>query len=255
MSSRPVSMHRSGVARELRPRAGSAGSGFEPAVAYGAGQRGTRPGGRPQRCAIAGASASAWRAPRARSTKGAARRGWAGARPRRAGRPRRGPRNSCGAAAGMDTIAANFLVRRRGEIMSPYNFVGRPMRGAVAGASAARHAAALSGPVRGGVGQLDAAAASQPAAMADGCVAQHIGQVPGKQEFLLVHNPMLKPSRSIKMLAFMLLAVGRLDGDKRLEERRRNWCRAAARSSTQLSMPCSCSSWHRWSPCSCSCSC
>ena len=38
-----------------------------------------------------------------------------------------------------------------------------------------------------------------------------------------MHNTMLKPSRSIKMLTFMLLAaVGRLDGDKRLEERRRN---------------------------------
>ena len=35
---------------------------------------------------------------------------------------------------------------------------------AVAGASAARHAAALARPVRGGVGQLDAVAASQPAA-------------------------------------------------------------------------------------------
>eukprot|EP00964_Phaeocystis_antarctica_P072050 scaffold44024_cov42-Phaeocystis_antarctica.AAC.2 len=55
------------------------------------------------------------------------------------------------------------------------------MRSAVAGASAARHAAALSRPVRGGVGQLDAAAASQPAAMADGCVAQHVGQVAGKR--------------------------------------------------------------------------
>ena len=72
---------------------------------------------------------------------------------------------------------------------------------------------------------------------------------------LLVHNSMLKPSRSIKMLTFMLLAaVGRLDGDKRLEERRRNCCKGCcATSSTQCSMPCSCSSWHRWSPCSCSC--
>ena len=35
---------------------------------------------------------------------------------------------------------------------------------------------------------------------------------------LLVHKSMLKPSRSIKMATFMLLAaVGRLDGDKRLE--------------------------------------
>jgi len=43
---------------------------------------------------------------------------------------------------------------------------------------------------------------------------------------LLVHNSMLKPSRSIKMLTFMLLAaVGRLNGDKRLEERRRNCCK------------------------------
>ena len=41
------------------------------------------------------------------------------------------------------------------------NFVGGEMRGAVAGANAARHAAALSRPVRGGVGQLDAVAASQ----------------------------------------------------------------------------------------------
>ena len=90
------------------------------------------------------------------------------------------------------------------------NFVGRTMRSAVAGASAARHAAALSRPVRGGVGQLDAVAASQPAAMADGCVAQHVGQVAGKGRMLLVHNSMLKPSRSIKMLTFMLFAaVGR----------------------------------------------
>jgi len=35
-----------------------------------------------------------------------------------------------------------------------------------------------------------------------------------------VHNSMLKPSRSIKMLTFMLLAaVGRLDGDKRAHSR------------------------------------
>ena len=82
------------------------------------------------------------------------------------------------------------------------------MRGAVAGASAARHAAALARPVRGGVGQLDAVAASQPAAMADGCVAQNVvGQLPGKGGILLVHNSMLKPSRSIKMLTFMLLAA------------------------------------------------
>ena len=95
--------------------------------------------------------------------------------------------------------------------------------------SAARHAAALSRPVRGGVGQLDAVAASQPAAMADGCVAQHVGQVAGNGRMLLVHNSMLKPSRSIKMLTFMLLAaVGRLDGDKRLEERRRNCCKGCA---------------------------
>ena len=47
---------------------------------------------------------------------------------------------------------------------------------------------------------------------------------------LLVHNSMLKPSRSIKMLTFMLLAaVGRLDGDKRLEERRRNCCKGCVR--------------------------
>jgi len=110
----------------------------------------------------------------------------------------------------------------------------RRMRSAVAGASAARHAAALSRPVRGGVGQLDAVAASQPAAMADGCVAQHVGQVAGKRGKLLVHNSMLKPSRSIKMLTFMLLAaVGRLDGDKRLEERRRNCYKGCcAKSST-----------------------
>ena len=81
------------------------------------------------------------------------------------------------------------------------------MRGAVAGANAARHAAALSRPVRGGVGQLDAVAASQPAAMADGCVAQHVGQVAGKGRMLLVHNSMLKPSRSIKMLT-LIHAVG-----------------------------------------------
>ena len=109
------------------------------------------------------------------------------------------------------------------------------MRSAVAGSSAARHAAALSRPVRGGVGQLDAVAASQPAATADGCVAQHVGQVAGNGRMLLVHNSMLKPSRSIKMLTFMLLAaVGRLDGDKRLEERRRNCCKGyCARSSSQ----------------------
>ena len=81
------------------------------------------------------------------------------------------------------------------------------MRGAVAGASTARHATELARPVRGGVGQLDAVAASQPAAMADGCVAQHVGQVAGKRGKLLVHNSMLKPSRSIKMLTFMLLAA------------------------------------------------
>ena len=134
----------------------------------------------------------------------------------------------------------------RNEITLQYNFVGRPMRGAVAGASAARHAAALARPVRGGFGQLDAVAASQPAAMADGCVAQHVGQVAGKRGKLLVHNSMLKPSRSIKMLTFMLLAaVGRLDGDKRLEARRRNCCKGyCARSSSLWSMPCSCSSWH-----------
>eukprot|EP00964_Phaeocystis_antarctica_P164292 scaffold142122_cov133-Phaeocystis_antarctica.AAC.2 len=72
-------------------------------------------------------------------------------------------------------------------------------RSAVAGGSAARHAAALSRPVRGGVGQLDAVAASQPPAMADGCVAQHVGKVGGKGRMLLVHKSMLKPSRSIKM--------------------------------------------------------
>ena len=119
--------------------------------------------------------------------------------------------------------------------LESYIICRRSMRAAVAGASAARHAAALSRPVRGGVGQLDAAAASQPAAMADGCVAQHVGQVAGKGRMLLVHNSMLKPSRSIKMLTFMLLAaVGRLDGDKRLEERRRNCCKGCcARSSTK----------------------
>ena len=110
------------------------------------------------------------------------------------------------------------------------NFVGGEMRGAVAGANAARHAGALSRPVRGGVGQLDAVAASQPAAMADGCVAQDVGTTWRKAGILLVHNTMLKPSRSIKMLTFMLLAaVGRLDGDKRLEERRRNCCKGCVR--------------------------
>ena len=94
------------------------------------------------------------------------------------------------------------------------------MRAFVAGASAARHAGALARPVRCGVGQLDAVTASQTAAMADGCVAQNIGQLPGKGGILLVHNSMLKPSRSIKMLTFMLLAaVGRLDGDKRAHSR------------------------------------
>jgi len=66
-----------------------------------------------------------------------------------------------------------------------------------------------------------------------------------------VHNSMLKPSRSIKILTFMLLAaVGRLDGRRQ----------AARRAPQELlqgllceiidkgSMPCSCSSWHRWSP-------
>eukprot|EP00964_Phaeocystis_antarctica_P099439 scaffold65283_cov82-Phaeocystis_antarctica.AAC.1 len=81
-----------------------------------------------------------------------------------------------------------------------YIICRRSMRSAVAGASAARHAAALSRPVRGGVGQVDAVAASQTAAMADGCVAQHVRQVAGNGRMLLVHNSMLKPSRSIKML-------------------------------------------------------
>eukprot|EP00964_Phaeocystis_antarctica_P126734 scaffold90392_cov33-Phaeocystis_antarctica.AAC.1 len=104
------------------------------------------------------------------------------------------------------------------------------MRAAVAGASAARHAAALSRPVRGEVGQLDAVAASQPATMADGCVAQDVDNIAGKAETLLVHSSMLKLSRSIKVPTFMLLAaVGRLDGDKRLEERRRNCCKGCVR--------------------------
>ena len=115
------------------------------------------------------------------------------------------------------------------------SFVGGPMRAFVAGASAARHAGELARTVRCGVGQFDAVTASQTAAMADGCVAQNLGQLPGKGGTLLVHNSMLKPSRSIKMLTFMLLAaVGRLDGDKRVEERRRNCCKGCcARSSTK----------------------
>ena len=41
-----------------------------------------------------------------------------------------------------------------------------------------------------------------------------------------MHNSMLNPSRSIKILTFVLLAAaGRLDGDKRIEERRRNCCK------------------------------
>ena len=68
-----------------------------------------------------------------------------------------------------------------------------------------------------------------------GWLRKHLSQLLGKGGILLVHNSMLKPSRSIKMLTFMLLAaVGRLDGDKRVEERRRNCCKGCcARSSTK----------------------
>ena len=67
----------------------------------------------------------------------------------------------------------------------------------------------LLGPsVAGSVGQLDAVAASWPPAMADGCVAGNVGQLPGKGGILMVHSSMLKPSTSIKILTFMLCGLG-----------------------------------------------